>query len=68
MASRYFFKLLKPKPNVPKTDYQKSLRDLKIQVQKTKESIIKKSKEFKSKIEKDKPVVKHYYAPKDFLK
>ena len=32
----YFFKLLKPKPNVPKTDYQKSLRDLKIQVQKTK--------------------------------
>jgi len=36
--------------------------------QKTKESIIKKSKEFKSKIEKDKPVVKHYYAPKDFLK
>ena len=36
MASRYFFKLLKPKPNVPKTDYQKSLRDLKIQVQKTK--------------------------------
>ena len=24
------------KPNVPKTDYQKSLRDLKIQVQKTK--------------------------------
>ena len=36
--------------------------------QKTKESIIKKSKEFKSKIEKDKQVVKHYYAPKDFLK
>ena len=36
MASKYFFKLLKPKPNVPKTDYQKSFRDLKIQVQKTK--------------------------------
>ena len=28
----------KTKPNVPKTDYQKSLRDLKIQVHKTKAS------------------------------
>ena len=34
--------------------------------QKTKESIVKKGKEFKSKIEKDKPVVKHFYPPKDF--
>ena len=34
----YVFNILKPKPNVPKTDYQKSLRDLKIQIQKGKAS------------------------------
>ena len=35
-AGKKGFSYVKPKPNVPKTDYQKSLRDLKIQVQKTK--------------------------------